>query len=168
MKHSWLLTLCLVLAGNAYAYAAEPVWHWQEYGTGGYSGQINLRDDQGSSMNYQRYDAAGSPVLFGSKSVQSPMVVIAGSGTDLEIDIVVSGVAVTKKVCSGTKTLRVFATPVTVCDSGVANNIQGIHVGATSTVTTFTPRLWIYTTPAGWRPVNNHPCGNLEVKQICE
>lgn len=157
---------CLLVSSAAMAIAGEPDWHWDVFGTSSYSGSVSLRDDQNASLSFQRNGSSSNPTLFGSNSVQAPLMVVAG--TDLKIDIARSGLPVTKEVCTGGKTLKVFASPVTLCDNGVANNIQGFHVSATDDVTTFTPTLWIYTTPAGWHPINNHPCGNLEIKQVCE
>lgn len=165
MMRNWIAAICLFCAGHAYALAAE--WHWEAFGVSGYSGQINLADDQGSALNYQRYDAAGSPSLFGSASVQSAIAVIAGA--DIDIDIVRSGVVQTKKVCSGASAWKVYVTPVTACNLGSGTNIGGMHAWADQTsLTTYTPRLAVYVQGYGWRQIINNSCGNVQTQQLCQ
>jgi hypothetical protein len=89
-------------------------------------------------------------------------------GADIDFSINRAGVAIKKKTCTAPAVLKVFASPVTVCDSGKANNIQGVHVDAVNSGANFTPRLWIYIAGTGWKQVVNHACGRLEVKQFCE
>lgn len=162
---TWIAVLCVFFAGHAYAVAAE--WHWETFGASGYSGQISLADDQGSALNYQRYDAAGSPSLFGSASVQSPITVIAGA--DIQIDIVRSGVQQNKKVCNGASVWKVYVTPATACNSGSGTNIGGIHAWAVSdSATRYTPRLSVYVQGYGWRQITNNSCGNVQTQQLCE
>lgn len=164
IKH-WVAAFFVFCAGHAHALAAE--WHWDVFGTGGYSGQISFTDDQGSPLNYQRY-STGSPSLFGSTSVQSPVTVIAGA--DIKIDIVRAGVAQTKKVCNAPAVWKVYLVPTTACDSGRAGNIGGFHAWAdTLTATQYTPRVAVYVMGSGWRPVAaGHACGSMQSTQVCE
>lgn len=162
---TWIAAFMLFCCGHAYALAAE--WHWETFGSSGYSGQINLADDQGA-LNYQRYDASSSPALFGSASVQSPITVIAGA--DIDIKVVTAGVAETKKVCNAPSVWKVYLVPMTSCDSGRVNNIGGVHAWAdTVTATAFTPRMAVFVPGYNWRPITaGHACGKMQATQVCE
>lgn len=150
------------------AVVAAPEWHWATAEPGGfYSGSISLGSDVGT-QSFSRYSAGMTPNVMNDTVSTPPLLLMAG-GADLDITIGRTGVAVTKKACSAPAALSVFATPVTVCDSGVANNIQGIHVNAVDGGATFTPQLWVYVAGSGWRQVApNHACGQLEIKQMCK
>ncbi|MCF6783447.1 hypothetical protein [Stutzerimonas stutzeri] len=150
---------------SASAFAGGAVWHWEKFGTGGYRGVVQIND--GGLLNYQRYDSSGSPALFGSTSVQSPVTVIAGA--DIEVDIVRAGVAQDKKNCGGGTTWKAYVTPVTACYNGVSHNLAGIHAWAQDTsATKYTPRLSVYVQGRGWQAVNNNACGNVQTIQVCE
>lgn len=145
---------------------AEPSWYWESYGTDNFSGQISLRDDQGSALNYQRYSAGGHSSLFGSTSVQAPLTVVAG-GTDVDFDIVYAGVQQTKKVCTS-GSWKAYVTPVSACNSGSGTNIGGFRAWARSnSATTWTPYLAVWVQGYGWRAVTNSECGMVEIKQVC-
>lgn len=166
MIRAFLVGIGLLIAGQASAYAGGSVWHWEKYGHSNYSGQIGLSDDQGAAT-YLRYGTAGSPSLFGSASVQSPITVVAGA--DIQVDIVRAGVVQTKKDCGATKTWRVYVTPVTACELGRSRNLSGIHAWAQNTsATTYTPRLSVHVHGSGWQQVNNTSCGNVQTIQVCE
>lgn len=151
---------------QSHAFAADPSWHWQEFGTSGYSGQIQLKDDTGAAIGYGRYSGAASSLL-GSSSVQSPLMVVAGA--DIDIDMVVAGLPVTKKTCTGASTLKVFVTPAAVCYPGVAHNMSGFQAWAENTsATTFTPRLAMNVPGYGWRNIDNSSCGMVQIQQICK
>jgi hypothetical protein len=154
-----------LLSQAAMAYAEE--WHWEAYGTGSYSGQVNLRDDQGSALNYQRYSSGMNPQLFGMTSVQSPMVVVAG-GNDITIDLVRAGTAVPKPTCTAPETPKIYVTASTVCDSGVGSNIGGYHTWAEDSGTDFIPRLAVWVQGLNWRQINNNPCGIVQVQTMCK
>ncbi len=173
MQKGLLASLSIVLAflvnSQAQAYAAQPEWHWTTAEPGGfYDGSINLNDG-GAARSFSRYGAGLTPNISNDTVSTPPLVLVAAGGADLDITIGRTGVAVPKKTCQAPAVLSVFASPVTVCDSGVANNIQGIHVNATDGGATFTPQLWVYVAGAGWKQVTaNHPCGQLEIKQMCK
>lgn len=157
-----------ILMGVMLAHAAEAKaadWHWDAFGTSTYSGQIALSDDQGST-NYQRYNAAGSPSLFGATSVQSPMMVLAG--TDINFTIVNSGTPVAKPTCNAPKVAKVYVTPVTVCNFGQGNAIGGINAWAADTGATFTPHVSAWFQGYNWRTLDGTACGRVEVKTLCE
>ncbi len=164
-----LVSLLALCSGNASAFASGPEWQWDAGGNAGnfYSGSVGLNDGGGSNP-FSRYNAGVTPNMSNDTVSTPPLLIMAGGGADLDIEISRSGVAVTKKVCTGTSTLSVFASPITMCDSGVAANIQGVHVDAVNGGLTFTPRLWIYVAGTGWKQITNHPCGQLEVKQMCK
>lgn len=161
--------VALLCNTQAQAFAAGPEWHWATAEPGGfYDGSINLNDGA-APTTFSRYGAGLTPNIANDTVSTPPLLLVAGGGADLDITIGRTGVAVTKKPCPAPGTLSVFATPVTVCDSGVANNIQGIHVNATDGGATFTPQLWVYVAGAGWKQVAaNHSCGQLEIKQLCK
>lgn len=172
MPKGILASLTLVLFSlcntQAQAFAAGPEWHWTTAEPGGfYDGSINLNDG-GAARPFSRYGSGLTPNISNDTVSTPPLLLMAG-GADIDISIGRTGVAVPKKSCPAPSVLSVFATPVTVCDSGVANNIQGIHVNATDGGATFTPQLWVYVAGSGWKQVTaNHPCGQLEIKQLCK
>ncbi len=158
------LACVAVFAQSALAVAAE--WHWDAFGSSKYGGQVSLKDDQGSAVNYQRYSAGASPALFGAISVQSPLLVVAG-GADIKFDIVQSGTVIAKPVCNLPETPHVYVTPVTVCNFGQGNAIAGINAWADQTATTYTPRVAGWFQGYGWRPLDGTACGRVEVKTLC-
>ncbi|MBC7198380.1 MAG: hypothetical protein H5U32_03925 [Pseudomonas balearica] len=166
MKEKILLVgfVLSLLSQAAQAYAEQ--WHWEVFGANSYSGQIPLRDDQNQNLNYQRYNSAQNPQLFGSVSVQSPIMVVAG--TDIDIQIVRSGVAVTKPTCNSPKTPAIYVSPVTVCNFGVGTSIAGINAYAVDNGTTYTPKLDAWFQGYGWRSLDGTNCGRVEVKMLCQ
>lgn len=162
---SFLLGTFLTLA-SAFAVAAEPEWHWNVYGQSSYSGQINLRDDLGSSIAYQRYSGSGIPALLGSSSVQPPLMVIAGM--DVNFDVVRAGTAIAKPTCLAPKVAKIYVSVAAACDSGVGSNIGGFYAYSDETATTFVPRLAVWVQGLGWRAVNNHPCGLVKTETMCK
>lgn len=150
------------------AHGEVPAWHWDAFGTTSYSGQIALADDQGVNT-YQRFNQAASPSLFGAASVESPLMVLAGGGgSNVQVDTVRSGIAVPKITCGDTETLEFHGAITGACDSGLANNLQGIYVTATQTATTLTPTAWVFISGSGWKAIaTNHPCGVIMSVQQC-
>jgi len=173
-----LLSLSFTWAGFSHAGSAQ--WHWDQYGSSNYGGQIVLKDDQGGSVSYQRYADGASPSLFGATSVQSPLMVIAANKVD--IDIVTSGTPVTKPTCIGTKIPAIYVSPVAACDvyrpnpanpqptdPGLGTTIGGVQAWAELTsATVWTPRLAIYVPGSGWKVINNHACGRVQVQTMCK
>jgi len=160
--------VALALSTPALAFAADLDWQWNDAGSAGfYSGSINLNGGAGGSP-FSRYDVGTTPNMT-NDTVSTPPVLLMAGGADIDFQISNTGVAITKKVCTAPAVLEVYATPVSVCDSGTANNLQGFYVSATDTPTTFTPQLWVHVGGAGWKPVAaNNACGRLEVKQLCK
>jgi hypothetical protein len=157
----------MILSAPAMAFAAGLDWQWNNPGSAGfYSGSINLNGGSGSGA-FSRYDMGSTPNMT-TDTVSTPPLLLMAGGADIDFSINNAGVPMVKKVCTAPAALKVFASPVTVCDSGTANNIQGVHVDAVDGGANFTPRLWIYVAGTGWKQVSNHPCGRLEVKQFCE
>jgi len=159
------LWLCIAWASNSLAMASE--WHWDTFGSSGYSGNINLQDDIGSALNYQRFDAAASPSLFGSTSVQSPITVVAG--TDIKMEIAQGGVLITKPICIAPKTPKIFVAPVTVCNFGQGNAIGGINAWADNVnSTSWRTRVAGWFQGYGWRTLDSTQCGRVQVTSFCE
>lgn len=158
------VSLLLLAANSAFAYAAD--WHWDDFGTSSYSGQISLRDDQGSAVTYQRYSAGNTPALFGAISVQSPLMVVAGM--DINYDIVISGTVATLPTCNSPQTAQVYVTPVTVCNFGQGNAIGGINAWADKTATTYTPHVAAWFQGYGWRTLDGTTCGRVKVETFCK
>ncbi|EPQ6932581.1 hypothetical protein ACUVZD_000224 [Pseudomonas aeruginosa] len=160
--------VALALSTPALAFAADLDWQWNDAGAVGfYSGSINLNGGAGGSP-FSRYDVGTTPNMT-NDTVSTPPVLLMAGGADIDFQISNTGVAITKKVCTAPAVLEVYATPVSMCDSGVANNIQGFYVDAAQTATTFTPRLWVLVGGSSWKQVAaNHACGRLEVKQLCK
>jgi len=175
-------TLSMVAAGlmlvaqSTWAYATDPIWQWDSPGTSSfYSGSQSLTDGT-SSFSFSR-----TPNLAGSQDTVSQPPILLLAGLDIEFDIVNAETCVPKTVngqaCPSGSTFSVFAAPVTVCDDGMANNLQGIHVTAIDgggssgcAVTEFKPRLQVYTNGA-WNYVNDTAigsCGRLEIKKFCK
>lgn len=159
-------TVALLALATSPAFAKAADWHWNEYGASSYSGQVALRDDQGSSVTYQRYSAGSTPALFGAVSVQSPLMVVAGN--DINFDIVYSGQAVNKPTCNAPETPRVFVSPVTVCNFGQGNAIAGINAWADQNATQYIPRLAVWIQGYNWRTLDWTECGRVEVKTFCK
>ncbi|MDU4254429.1 hypothetical protein [Pseudomonas sp.] len=166
MRHKILLVgvIFSLLSQAAQAYAEQ--WHWEVYGNSSYSGQIPLRDDQGANLNYQRYSGSQNPQLFGSVSVQSPVMVVAG--TDITIKIMRAGDGVAKPTCTPPKKSAIYVSPVTVCNFGVGTAIGGINAYANDYGTYYVPRLDAWYQGYGWRALNGTDCGRVEVKLLCE
>lgn len=160
--------LWLAFSLPSLAKAAPIDWQWNDPGsTGFYSGNISLYGTGGSQTStFNRYSGGVTPNM-NTDTVSTPPVLLMAS-MDIDFKIGKSGVAVAKKSCPSPMSLQVYATPVTVCDSGTANNIQGFHVDAVDNGTSFTPRLFIYVAGTGWKQVVNNECGRLEVKQFCQ
>lgn len=159
--------VALALSTPALAFAADLDWQWNDAGAAGfYSGSINLNGGAGGSP-FSRYDVGMTPNMTNDTVSTPPVLLMVRSDIDFQISN--TGVAITKKVCTAPAVLEVYATPVSVCDSGTANNLQGFHVSATDTPTTFTPTLWVHVGGVGWKPVTaDSACGRLEVKQLCK
>ncbi|AVX93005.1 hypothetical protein C1X35_18960 [Pseudomonas sp. FW306-1C-G01A] len=160
--------VAFVLSTPVMAFAAPLDWQWNDPGSAGfYSGSIGLNAGAGASA-FSRYDVGSTPNMT-NDTVSTPPILLMAGGVDVDFSISNTGVAIAKKTCTPPAALEVYATPVTVCDSGTASNIQGFHVTATNTPTTFTPQLWIYVAGTGWKQVAvNNACGRLEVKQLCK
>ncbi|MBF6615628.1 MAG: hypothetical protein ITG07_02770 [Candidimonas sp.] len=169
--------LGLAIATSASAFAGGAVWHWEKFGAGGYSGIVEV--DDGGTMDYRRYDASGSPALFGSTSVQSPVTVIAGA--DIQVDIVKAGLAQPRKECSDPADWKVYVTPATACSKGAGTaphtapqsmNLSGIHAWAAPTgdglLTHYIPKLSVHVQGYGWLPVEDSECGLVQTLQLCE
>lgn len=160
------LTLGVALAVCQGAIAADQVWHWESFGTDSYSGQVDLKDDLGGSVNYQRYNNGSTAQVFGASSVQSPMVILTASS--LEVDLVQAGTTVPYPTCTSPETPRIYVTPTTVCHNGTGNNLAGIHAYADDTGSAYVPRLQVWVQGYGWQNIDNHPCGVVEVKTMCK
>lgn len=158
----WSALLALWAYGmSAWAYAA-PLWQWEAPGTAGfYTGEITL----GETGTFELFR---TPNLAGSlNAVSQPPVLLAMRSQEIEFTLAPAGQPILKKACDAPATLKVFASPVTVCDNGVANALQGVHVDAVDGGGSFTPRLWVYTN-GEWKQVTGGACGTLEVKQYCQ
>ncbi|MFJ7794548.1 hypothetical protein [Pseudomonas sp. NPDC096950] len=162
---SWIVALLLISSAPV-VQAAETDWHWNVYGQSSYSGQINLRDDQGSALAYQRYSGAGVPTILGSSSVQPPLMVVAGM--DMSIDVVQAGTAIPKPSCLAPKVAKIYVSVAAACDSGVGSSIGGFYAYADETATTFVPRLAVWVQGLGWRAVNNQACGLVKTETLCK
>jgi hypothetical protein len=146
--------------------AADTDWHWNVYGQSSYSGQINLRDDQGSALAYQRYSGAGVPTILGSSSVQPPLMVVAGM--DVNFEVVRAGTPVPKPSCQSPKVAKIYVSVAGACDSGIGSNIGGFYAYSEETPTTFVPRLAVWVQGLGWRAVNNQACGLVKTETMCK
>ena len=91
-------------------------------------------------------------------------------GVDMDVQIVGSGIAVSKYSCPAGKSLGIFASVVTMCDNGLSNIISGQHITALNGVGTITPQLWVFTnrgSGGAWNLVDSS-CGRLELRQVCQ
>lgn len=157
-----------LLSQAALAFAEDSTWHWDQFGTSSYSGSINLRDDTGNVFSYQRYGSGATPSVFGSSSVQSPVLVIAGGGANVQVDTVASGVAIPKITCKAGETLEFHGSITGACNNGTASNMQGIYITAGQNATHLFPYVWIYVEGAGWTQVwGGHACGMVMAVQQC-
>lgn len=160
--------LSFAWAASACAFATDAEWHWQKAEPGGYyNGAINLNDG-GSLTSYSRYGAGLTPNIS-NDTVSTPPVLMVIAAKDVDFDIVQSGTAVTKPVCTAPQTPRIFVTPVTVCNFGQGNAIGGINAWADNTsATTWTPRVAGWFQGYGWRTLNGTACGRVQINTFCE
>lgn len=154
----------LAIVDIAYAKAGE--WHWERFGNSSYQGQVQLRDDLGTASNYQRFSAGSTASLFGSTSVQSPLLVVDAA---IKMDIVMGGTAVAKPSCPTSKNPAIYVAPVTVCNytEGTAMSAFNAYADNTSS-TTWTPHVAAYYQGYGWRVLDGTACGRIQVTTMCQ
>ena len=148
--------------------SAQTGWDFDD-NPSNYTGAINLTDDLGISGNYSRFGST-SPTLSSQYSSSLPPIILQTvmNPEFIDISIVEAGTAITKETCT-TGTWEFYASVVTMCDQGQANNIAGMHIDATDGGATVTPRLWLYTDRSGttaWNQITGS-CAQLETRQRC-
>lgn len=148
------------------AHAKAEEWHWERFGNSSYQGQVQLRDDLGISSNYQRFSGGNTAPLFGSTSVQSPLMVVEAA---IKMDIVRGGTAVTKPNCPSTKAPAIYVAPVTVCNYNEGSAMSAFNAYADNTSsTTWTPHVAAYFQGYGWHVLDNTDCGRIQVTTMCQ
>jgi len=186
MKRSFFFGLAavgiMVLNNTAVAYAE---WSPDSTGLNSYSGQIMLGSvDRHRFEDFKRSNEAvnaGSDALFGSTSVQAPVMLVAGS--DIEIKIMNAGQTVNDykvngRECSGKKTFHAFVSPVATCSAIHGRNFSGFRAFAKKeSGTKWKPMLYINANGRWFDMSNNAVIGNvggtdncrkLLVQKICQ